>query len=361
MREERVTPGALGVLMYCALLAPMFRVAPGAGAAPAREGGWLSPLPALLVLLLPVWVLIRTCRILPEGEGLSRIYTLAFGKGAGRLVTGVTGVWALVTAAAALRYYSESIVASVYQNTGIWVFLLGVMLVAWRAGTLGMEALCRLAKAYLMIAGTVLALVLLMSVREVQGAYLIPFWTGGWRGMLESALPILGVQAPVMLILFRRTQAAAQSAGGRVLTLWLAASCLTMMAVRGAVIGMFGWQTAVRLQIPLFSTAKEVYLLEVFERIEALVVAVWVLTDIIWIAALLLSASDYVAESLGRKEGGALTAILALAILLLSAWSEGDAFQVRWVLVHVVQYVNLAVCLVLPVAGCALARVRGKI
>lgn len=357
--KEKITPGQLGILCCCGLLATMFQVAPGTGAAPAEAGAWLSPLAALATLLPPVWVLVRACRVLPRGGGLERIYTQAFGTGAGRLLTGLTGLWAVLCAAVALRYYSESLVSTVYPETGIWIFLLGVTAVVWRASGRGVAVLCRMAKVFLPIICGVLALVCLLALREVKLYYLWP--VRKWRGVITAALPVVGVQAPVMLILFRRTEAPGTMRGGRILTLWLTVSALILTIMRTVVIGMFGWQTGVRLLNPLFSAAKEVYLMEVFERIEALVVAVWVFSDLIWIAALLDAAAHYCAGALGRSTGKGWLGAVTLLMLAAAGWSQGDAVRLRQAVGHEVLAGSVAVCLLLPVAGVAVARLRGRI
>lgn len=361
MKEGRVTPSGLGILMYCGLLAPMFRIAPGAGAAGAQAGGWVSPLAAYLLFLAPLWVLVRVSRVLPRGEGLSRLYRLAFGEWPGRVLLLLTGLWAALSGAAALRYYSESIISTVYQDTSVWIFLIGVMLVVWRVASAGMEVLCRLARVYLLLIGVILGLVGLLSLSEISPENLWPCWTGGWRGLLTSALPVLGVQGPMVLILFRRSDGAQTLDGGRTLAAWMGGWCLTLSALRAVVIGMFGWQTAVRLQTPLFSAAKEVFLLNVFERIEALVAAVWVLSDIIWIASLLVVAWDLTGEALGRRWNAGALAALSLGILLTAGWSGGGLFLVREMLQRAGQGWNTALCYGAPLAACAVAKLRGRV
>ena len=361
MREEKVTARALGGLVYCGLLAPMFRVVPGSWSEDAKQGGWVPPLLALPLLLGVTAILLGACRRLPEGAGLPRLYTLAFGGKAGGAVTVITGLWAIVVSAAALRYYSESIIASVYQDTSVWIFLLGAMALVWRACDLGMGAISRMAGVYLYIIGGALLLLVALSLPDLRLYHLWPFWTGGWQGMAKGALPVLGVEAPMLLLLLGRTEPYKEPEGGKKLLLWLTASALTMTALRVVVIGMFGWQTAARLQIPLFSAAKEIYLLEVFERIEALVVAVWVLSDVVWIAGLTAVSQDYIRFGTKRRGGRWLLTGVVVLTIALAQWESGNAAAVRSIMLNRLQYVNLAVCYLLPLTGAAVAKIRGQI
>jgi hypothetical protein len=361
LKKGKISAGQMGLLIYCGLLAPMFRVAPGGTAAMAGAGAWVSPVLALPVFLAVVGLLTSVFRRLPEEAGLPELYRLAFGKNLGRTAAALTGIWAMVNAAAALRYYGESVVASLYPTTSIWVFLIGVMVVVWKACDLGMEALCRMARVYLIIIGVILALVLLLGLREIRVYHLWPFWEKGWLALLLSAVPVLAVQGPMLLILLRRSEGAHELEGGRTVSLWIAASCVTMTLVRVVVIGMFGWQTATRLQIPLFSTAKEIYLLDIFERIEALVVAVWVLSDIVWIAALLSVAAEYLSKSVYPVRKRLMVTALAVAAAALAGIDSADAFQLRRFLVEVMQYANLTVCYGLPLLAATAALARRQV
>lgn len=361
LRERKISANEIAVLVFCGLMAPMFRAVPGGTAAVAGTGAWVSPLLALPVFLLVVGLLISVFRRLPEQSGLPELYGLAFGTGAGRVAAAFTGLWAMLNGVAALRYYGESVVASVYPNTSIWIFLLGVMVVVWKACDLGMEAICRMARIYLIIIGVTLALVVLLGMREVRAYNLWPFWEKGWSGLLQSAVPVLALQGPMLLILLRRGESAHDMTGGRTISVWITASCITMTLVRVVIIGMFGWQTATRLQIPLFSAAKEIFLLDIFERIEALVVAVWVLSDIVWIAALMSTSAEYLSKSVYPFQKRLLITALAVTTIALADISSANAYQLRLFLLYVMQYVNLAVCYALPLAAALVAQLRRRI
>ena len=250
-----------------------------------------------------------------------------------------------------MGYYGESIVSAVYQNTGVWAFLLGVMVLAWRCADRGWPVLCRTARIYLIIIGSVLALVTLLALRDVEWALLWP--PEDWQSILRSAVTVAGVQAPLLLILLRNAPSAGASGGGRALTLSLGASEMVLLVMRAVVIGMFGWQRAAVMPNPLFSAAREVYLMDIFERIEALVVAIWVLANIVWIAAMLEIGAHYCAKAVGKVPGKGLTMALAGVMVALAGQKVPTE---RWLMEG-----SLAICLMLPLAGALTARVRGKI
>ena len=136
--------------------------------------------------------------------------------------------------------------------------------------------------------------------------------------------------------------------------------CLLLSAVGAVMIGIFGWQTAVRLQTPFFSMAKEVTLGEITERIEAIVAAVWVFSDLALLAAQICAIGEYGKElwsGAGRKW---LIWGVSAAVFLGAVWMAPTTFELQgaW---RGIQGWNIAVCYGIPLLSCLLLRVRRKI
>ena len=355
MEENKAPVRQLSALVFCGLLSPLIRLVPGETGYAAGAGGWLSPMIALPVYLLPVWTLIVVFRRLPKGTGLSGLYQLAFGKRAGRALTLVTGLWALLAAAMALRFYVESMVSSVYADSSVWLFLAGLMAVVWYVCVQGRAAVCRMARIFLPVLGVTVGLILLLGVGEMHLYHIWPVWLEGGAGLLRSAVPVTVILGYSIPVLFLRGEPGETKEGRRVLFRWMTGLCLLLSASGVVILGMFGWKTAVRLQMPFFSVAKEVSVLNVIERVESVVAAVWVLSDIALIAALMDAAADWPVR---RKLlfGGA-----SVLVVLLAAFAGPSAFELRNLWVRTIQYADGAVCYVLPLAACGAAWLRKRI
>lgn len=361
MDDNRISVKQRLALVFCGLLSPLIRLVPGETSRAAGAGGWLSPLLALPVFLAVLWVLVGTVRRLPSGEGLGGLYRLAFGARLGRLLTLVTGLWVLVLSAVALRFYVESVVSSVYAETAMWLFLVGLMAVVWWACRQGAAAVCRMAQIFLPILGVTVGLIILLGLRRTHLYHVFPVWLEGWGGLLRSALPVLAVLGYGIPVLFCRNELGRAQEGGRVAALWMTGLCALMAVLGLVVLGMFGARTAVRLQMPLFSVAKEVSVLEAVERMEAVVAAVWVLSDVALIAALMNAATDYLQSGLGPYNRGLILTAGAVAVVALAAFVEPDAFRLRNLWANVLRYADAAVCYALPLTACLCARLRRQI
>ena len=173
----------LTALTVCGLLSLIVRLVPGETGVWAGAGGWLSPLIALPFYLLALLALVAVFRRLPRGTGLGGLYRLAFGRWWGRFFTVLTGVWLLLIAAVALRFYVESVVSSVYGGTAMWLFLAGLMAVVWWACVHGGGAGSRMEQIFLRVLEVILALILLLGLRETHLYHVWPFWLEGAGGL----------------------------------------------------------------------------------------------------------------------------------------------------------------------------------
>ena len=361
MEENKAPVRQLTVLVFCGLLSPIIRLVLGETGYAAGAGGWLSPMIALPIYLLPVWVLIIVFRRLPKGTGLSGLYQLAFGKRPGKALTLMTGLWALLAAALALRFYVESMVSSVYADTSVWLFLAGLMAVVWYVCVQGRAAVCRMVRLFLPVLGITVGLILLLGVREMHLYHVWPVWLEGADGLLRSAVPVTVVLGYSIPVLFLRGEVGETQEGRRVVFRWMTGLCLLMSAAGLIILGMFGWKTAVRLQMPFFSVAKEVSVLNVIERVESVVAAVWALSDIALIAALMDAAADCLQKGAWPVRRNLLFGGAGIVVLLLAAFVGPSAFELRNQWVRCLQYVDGAVCYALPLAACGTAWARKRI
>ena len=342
----------LTALTVCGLLSLIVRLVPGETGVWAGAGGWLSPLIALPFYLLALLALVAVFRRLPRGTGLGGLYRLAFGRWWGRFFTVLTGVWLLLIAAVALRFYVESVVSSVYGGTAMWLFLAGLMAVVWWACAQGRGAVCRMGQIFLRVLEVILALILLLGLRETHLYHVWPFWLEGAGGLLRSALPVTVILGYSIPVLFLRGELADNEEGRGIAVKKMTGLSLISTGAAVVILGMFGWKTAARLQAPFFSVAKEVSILNVVERAESVVAAVWVLSDAVLIAALLDASTGYLQRGALPLRRKLIYTAGGVAVIAGAALIGPTLFQLRELWVKVLWQGDAGVCYLLPLAAC---------
>ena len=134
---------------------------------------------------------------------------------------------------------------------------------------------------------------LLFSLKQIDVENLLPLTAEDALPVLRGALPVgevllLGLYAPAFLL-----GGAEKRAGGfGALALWLTGLCLLLSALAAAVIGCFGTEITAKLTLPFFTLVRNLVFFRTLERLEALVVALWLFPDFL-LASLALLASQH--------------------------------------------------------------------
>ncbi|MCD7928526.1 MAG: spore germination protein [Oscillospiraceae bacterium] len=348
------------VLLFVALLSPLVKLIPGGLAAQAGTGAWLSALALLPIVLAVVWLAAYLGRSLPENEGLGELLCRALGQRAGRILCGVCGLWLLLLGCLTLRLSVERLTSTIYPNTGMGLFFLAILAVEWWLGKQKLPVLARVGQIFFFAVVLTLVLVLVMGVGSIHLYNVWPVWTQNLPGIAKATVPALGVLGTGVGTLFCFGQVTDRRGGRRLALEWTAALCLTLTVLSFVVLGVFGPAVVQRLQIPFFSLAKEVSVEGAVERLEPLVVTMWVFTDLVLLGLLLRSARRALTLAAGSEEEQSMTPLLLLvlpgAYLVAGSFFALERSYEMWLL-----WGDLALFYGMPLAAALIGKCRGML
>ena len=129
------------------------------------------------------------------------------------------------------------------------------------------------------------------------------------RILEEDALPVLAGTLPVAEVLLLGLYAPGFLLGGTekrpgefgALALWLMGMCLGLAALCAAVVGCFGAEITARLTLPFFTLVRNLVFFRTLERMEALVVALWLFPDFLLSGLALFCAQHCLRLALGAQ------------------------------------------------------------
>ena len=360
-RPDGLSRKELGWLLWGALLSPLTRTVPGALLRAAEGGAWLAAALCLPGAALLAAILGRFYDLRRPGEGLGGLLCRGLGPGPGRVLAGLYGLWLAFGAGVSLRSAADQFVAAVYPESPVWLFagaglLLGLLPGRGRVRTLGRCA--RTAAPWL--AG-MFALVLLLAAPDVDLTELrLPEEALLRAG--DGAVSLLGVLSSGAFLLLLTDRADPGPPGGAFLAPLTGLAALAL-AMTGVVTGVFGHSLAGQMDYPFFVLIRNVGLLHLMERMEALAAAMWVISDFLLLGALLQAAPAALGTALYGPAGPRrdwlfwLCAVLAGAAARLCA---PDAFALQALGRRPVPLANLGFAFgVLPLTLLA-GRLRGK-
>ena len=332
--KASISQNQLCAAAFVMMLSPALRFFPSAAASSAGRAAWLCALlafvPAGAYLLLARRLLSRRA----EGESLMALLGRAVPGRGGRMAQLTLGLWLCVYAGFILRSGADRFIVAVYPNTPAAFFELSMLLAALAAAAASYRNTARTAKLALPAVGGAVALVLLFALFSVQPSHLalravtgesrLPSLPGLARGVLDALDVLLWTVCAAALSL---GEVKKEPFSPLRLLFALALGCALLALLAADLTGSFGAALTAQLSWPFFSLVRNLVFLRSIERVEALVVALWVFPDFLIVSLFLRAARDCFFAGLGRRfplfaQGKAvlpLCALLALGFALLAA------------------------------------------
>lgn len=300
MEQEGLTSRQWGALLWAAALSPGAELFPAVGLEQAGRGVWLTPVVSLLILFPLLWfsrqwdgAALRTCAV-------------------GRVTALLCGVWMEVLLVLRLTLCARRMLWSGERDGAVWFFLLTLTALALWMGSGKLSALGRAGQIYLIVLLGAAILVLGLSLPKVRADRILPLWFGDAGPILLTALSGAGSLCwAVLPMLFLP----AHSKSGKSLALWGGGGCLLLSVAQLIVVGNLGVGLCARSESAFFALTKSVGIEGAFQRVESVVAALWMLSDLT-LTVILTRAIGLCAESLHRKlnrEGVGSFALLAAA------------------------------------------------
>ncbi len=331
------------------VFSPLSRLLPKAAVRSAGFSGWLAPLLAAVPLLLLVRSMHRLLTVDGRSCGLGEALELRTGKIPGKLLTVLLGIWLTVYGGFLLRSGAERLLSTVYHAGSLAFFLPALLLLSTVVAMGPLRAAGRCASVLLLMFAGALTLVLLLAIPAVKPVNLWPPELVQGPGLALSALPVMDALSPWVYFSFLRGSVKADDRARQ-------RGCRGMLAMLGlallflvSTIGVLGAELCERLQYPFFTMTKNLTLLNVMARFDALVVVLWMMTDHVCISMILVSASEAFRGLLGKGSRRDYVLPLAALMIICAFLLSENAFSFAIISEKVVPGLNLCLAFgVLP-------------
>lgn len=301
--RNHITKKQYTALLFLALLSPLMRILPRGAVRWAGPAAWLCPLLAVPMILALAWVTESLHRGMAPGEGLSPLLLRVLGPAAGRALLLLYAGGLIIYAGFVLRSGGERFAATVYQQSRPEPFMLLLLALCLAAAFGTGKALGRMAVILRGILVPVLAAVFLLTAPNVSGKNLLPAADWSVPGILLGALPVFPMACVGTLLVFLGDCSAPEGKSVRRSLPAVALSVVVGSLLCLETVGVFGPKLTARLSYPFFTMTRDISLSHLAQRVEAVVVALWVFSDFILCALLLRCVNTTVRALIPRGQG----------------------------------------------------------
>lgn len=374
--NNKKAPGGLtarqaGAVCFVGLLPPATRLLPGLCARLAGRAAWLCPIAALPVLLIVAWLMKKLTANAAEGENLAGLIRRGLGRWAGGAVLIVYGLWLVAYAGFSLRSSASRFIYTIYPGAPPWPFVIAGLVMGLFAVLAPVKALARASELFRWLLVLALVPILVLGFLEADVETLTPVYFSDAVPVLEGALSALGTGAFLLVNIGFLERGPGELRRGR----FCLGAALLMALLVAVTVGRFGHELTGRLTYPFFALVRNTSVFGVTERIEALVTALWVLSDFVLFAFALSAGSgclrlafglglDAVSEkrALFDLRGGRWLIWLCAALSALTAvLIAPDSAALALVSQVIAPGVNLLMLFGLALPALLIGRIRGKI
>lgn len=292
-------------LLYASLvmlLSPALRLVPGRSAELAGPSAWLAVPVALPILLIYALFLCRFSESIGSGESADSLVRRCLGERGGKLALTVTALWLLTYCGFILRSGAERMITTIYNDASPGVFVV-TMAVLGLAGALSSErSIIRSAKLIVPPVLGVLVLVLIAAIPGIKAENLLPLNSFEVLYSFKGAIVTVDVAVlPMYLALFLSGEKSEADERFFSLALWLAGITALLFVMELCIVGSFGAPLTAELTQPFFVLVRNLVLFRSLERIEALVVSLWVFSDFILVSVCLSASQRILRSCLGKR------------------------------------------------------------
>lgn len=357
-RSDTVTRTQLTALAFVGLLSPTVRRIPGQLSLEAGRACWVSVLFAAVPLAVMV-LLYAALRRRAGTLGGEELVLGALGGGFGRAVLAVTGLWLLFYCSYHLCAGADRFIATIFPNTRP-AFLILVMLAMCLIAALGeVRALARSAMLFRPVLLLVLIVLAVFALPDVDFSELTPPFENGAAPAFRGVLQLMNIASITFYLIFLEDHTDERFSAGRFLT-WALTYIIILLFLCVAVPGLLGLELTQNLAHPFFTIIRELTLFNAVERIEAVIIGLWVFPDFILISVLLKIASKLLSRAFGlpvpKAEGERFFSmrgsrwLVWLCCALAGAGTfliDGNSFRLMWFSEKLFPALNFAFALVL--------------
>lgn len=330
MNREKLSPAQWGSMLWAAAMAPASELLPGVGLELAGRGAWLAPLAALIFLLPLIWL------------GRAGDVTTLRQSWGGRVVLAVCVLWMELLVVLRLGLCARRMLWSGERDGAVWYFLLTLAAVALWISQGELSAFGRAGQLFLvMLMGTAVP-VLALSLPGLRADRVLPLWTQDAPPVVLSGISTAGCMGwavlPMLLL-------PVQGKKGRTQVLWGLGGGVLMTLAQLIIIGNLGVGLCAQSDSAFFALTKSVGIEGAFQRVESVVAAVWMLSDLALCVAMIHAiglACEGMVFAVKRETVSSFALLAAAGISLWSLrWGAGlEEWNREWVWMG-----NLLVCL----------------
>lgn len=283
--NDKISMRQAAIISVMITISPGIRVFPQFVSRIAGKAGWVSPIIAIIPVILLILIINSFFKNNKEA-GLADIFYKILGNIIGRIVLFLYLLWILMLIALYLRFYSERILTSMMPNTSITFLIMVMGALVFITARRGFAIFTRFCEAFLGIFLFVIAMIFIMSIPQIKVSNYMNISYQDALPVIKSSYGIFAIWGYYLYVFFLgdkiNKNEDIKKFGFQAIFLKFIIAIVVLIFT----IGSLGSYLTANVTLPFFIVMKRISVLEVVERVESIGLALWVISDFILITML---------------------------------------------------------------------------
>jgi spore germination protein KB len=258
---------------------PIIRIIPRHCADIAKQASWLTPIVAIIPFILILYVL-NILLTKSKKESLEEVFSYILGKFLGKTLIIIYTLWIFCILGLYVRYFSDRFTATILIFTPVKFFSITILLLVYVIVRNEIKFFARYLEYFTIIYVLFLIGIFFIGLPDIQLSNLYPVFAKDIKPVIISTYPLLGIFAYITFMFFLGDSISNKEAFKKHfkrLCCILVPSCLLVILLT---VGIFGYSLTKQFNLPFFVFFKNIKILSIIERIEAVFISFWMVTDL---------------------------------------------------------------------------------
>ncbi|MEK4234389.1 MULTISPECIES: GerAB/ArcD/ProY family transporter [Paenibacillus] len=337
LEKGKISIRQLTILVMLLTIGDSILVIPPSTTHYAKQNAWISSLIGMIVGLLAIFLYSKFAKLYPNLT-LIQVIQKVFGKWIGTIISLLTLMYFLIVTVGSMREVADFVTSEMLPGTPIPAILILFILIVIMATRLGIEVIGRTGEIFTPMVIILFLILTVAIIPQMEIVRMLPILEDGIKPVLRGSISISAYTflEPVVFLMFlpyvnqqkKITKALLQGCflGGIIIFLTVTVSVLVL-----------GPDLTTRDIYPSYNIARRISVGGIFERVEAMIALMWMLTLFIEVTLYFYAFVLGLSQLLNLKEFRVLTLptgmiLIALAPLIAPNYTYYNAvFDNYWV------------------------------
>lgn len=339
---------------------PIIRYTTGFTAAKAKQAAWLAPLPSVIPLLIMIFILSSIYKKYKEKSMMEVIYDV-LGIWVGKFIVFLYFLWSIGLIALYCRYYVERLVGTIYSTIPMSFFIIVTLMVIAYILPKGITVIGRMSEVFFIIIFFTFVLLFLFMIPNIRIDSVFPVSTKDLFPILKGSLVTTSVGTYLFLLFFMgefiNDKDKLLKKGINSIVFYTIFSSVLIFVVVGSLTST----VTQRIPIPFFVAVKLISILDTIEKIESVVIGIFVFADFILLTAMIFVCLNIMKSLFKLKETKHLLNIFLVLIYFLALGIALNRYELEIFSKDFIIYINITFGLLIPIILFIVGKIRKKI